>query len=78
MVKLDILIFNFIAFPEFIKEFLNGTIFIYIDYYNFIFNTPSRILLLLIMVAGLVVYFITFGFQSIENTKTFSIIEMLE
>ena len=71
---IEILIFNFIAFPEFIKEFLNGTIFIYIDHYNFIFNTPSRILLLLIMVIGLVVYFITFGFKSIENTKTFSII----
>ena len=71
---IEILIFDFIAFPEFIKEFLNGTIFIYIDHYNFIFNTPSRILLLLIMVIGLVVYFITFGFKSIENTKTFSII----
>lgn len=71
---IEILIFNFIAFPEFIKEFLDGTIFIYIDHYNFIFNTPSRILLLLIMVIGLVVYFITFGFKSIENTKTFSII----
>ena len=71
---IEILIFDFIAFPEFIKEFLNGTIFIYIGHYNFIFNTPSRILLLLIMVIGLVVYFITFGFKSIENTKTFSII----
>ena len=71
---IEILIFDFIAFPEFIKEFLNGAIFIYRDHYNFMFNTPSRILLLLIMVIGLVVYFITFGSKSIENTKTFSII----
>ena len=71
---IEILVFDFIAFPEFIKEFLNGAIFIYRGHYNFIFNTPSRILLLLIMVIGLVVYFIIFGSRSIENTKTFSII----
>ena len=74
---IEISIFDFIAFPEFIKEFLNEAIFIYNGQYNLIFNTPGRIVLLIIMMLGLVVYFITYGNKSIENTKTFSIILLI-